>query len=136
MKNFPVSKSYGDNQISCLENIEVGDEFYIWPHTFGESYMQIVKCESISPKYAKIGGYKYRIEDARPQNTGGSYSSAPYLHILTLEKKAEIREQNERIRLVKTIKAVEKWQIYETEALREICKIIDPLSMRFKKDGK
>ena len=50
MKNFPVSKSYGEDIIVSLKGIEIGDEFYICPHTFGESYMHIVKCESISPK--------------------------------------------------------------------------------------
>jgi hypothetical protein len=51
-------------RIDTLENVKVGDVFY-YKKTRGERCLMPVKCEKVTPKYAFIGGCKYRKENAK-----------------------------------------------------------------------
>lgn len=50
-------------RINNIENVKVGDVFY-YKKTRGERCIVPVKCEKVTPKYAFIGGRKYRKENA------------------------------------------------------------------------
>lgn len=75
MKQFPVREAGG--YITSLDGVAVGDVFIA---RLGGPYScdAVLRCGRVTPKFADIGGYRFRISDANRHGADGFMRTGPY----------------------------------------------------------